>query len=297
LEVPDPNDASSNVRELVMNVQRLIADFQVMEDQELRSEQIRRHLQGQNDQQLLNINQEQIDALIYLREYHKLYNPHTLWKFNKKLIDDIRKKKRIVCQRIFSMSKSSHESIRESNSQSSLIKVQIEAIFTDHGVDSGDDQDDYLFYSGLMANSITVKLSATAAAGGQGEAPNVRFQAQEFSMLDLQTIMYMFEGLSLIDPGFVPRRASSLPFYLIDSFQDLCQFVLFHYVQTSKVALDDEDEGQDVGGRKAGSDLGLNLAGRGGAAPEELTIEFSEHPEGIFAEPLPMKFLISPGAQ
>lgn len=41
----------------------------------------------QNIHQLFNINQQQIDALIYLREHNLLYSPHSLWKFNKKMVD------------------------------------------------------------------------------------------------------------------------------------------------------------------------------------------------------------------
>lgn len=48
--------------------------------------------------------------------------------------------------------------------------------------------------------------------------------------------MYFLEGLSLIDPGSAPLQACGMPFFLVDSFQELCQYVLFHFVQIGGIA-------------------------------------------------------------
>lgn len=42
-------------------------------------------------------------------------------------------------------------------------------------------------------------------------------------------------NLNTADPCFIhPRHFGSLPFYHIDTFEDLCQFLLFPYVEVQK---------------------------------------------------------------
>lgn len=224
-----------------------------------------------------------------MREYNKLYCPHNLWKFNKRLVDEIKSKGRIVCKRVISMLDGP-----ESDESVVPVKVQIEALYRPGSPeasprDEPEDQEENLQYHGLMKDNIFVKMSAF---GERGSARRLGFYSQEFSLLELQSTMYFFEGLSLVDPGTAPRQACSMPFFLVDSFKELCQYVLFHFVQIGGISQSESNSALHDSARYADAESESLPAGRRSAQSEELAVDFSEEPNGIFLEPFPMKFLM-----
>jgi hypothetical protein len=64
---------------------------------------------------------------------------------------------------------------------------------------------------------------------------NITLDEQEISLLELQTILCMIEDESVIDPWNDKFLCGNQPFYHIDSFDMLCQFVLFPYVKICQV--------------------------------------------------------------
>jgi len=53
----------------------------------------------------------------------------------------------------------------------------------------------------------------------------------DMSLTELQTILHMVSDLSHVDPGVINvKSASSMPFFFINSFEELCEQVLFNYV-------------------------------------------------------------------
>ena len=55
--------------------------------------------------------------------------------------------------------------------------------------------------------------------------------------------MFFFEGIQLVDPSFAHLQTSSSPFFQIDTFQDLCELVLFHYVQITGFGMSESNLG------------------------------------------------------
>ena len=61
----------------------------------------------------------------------------------------------------------------------------------------------------------------------------------ELSFLELQTILYMLSDINSIDPGQCIRNLTgSVPFYHLDRFEDLCEIILFKYID---IQLNDDE--------------------------------------------------------
>ena len=136
-----------------------------------------------------------------------LYSPHTLWRFNSKLVDQIIAKKQIICSKIITMH---HDGPSQMPSQP--IKVTIEALYlgsqtldpqimfesgqningNTHNPDGSSSS--MLYYHSLMKDSISIRMSASRQKqpSGGSMAPII---SQEFSLLDLQSTMFLFESI------------------------------------------------------------------------------------------------------
>jgi len=54
---------------------------------------------------------------------------------------------------------------------------------------------------------------------------------ERISLYELQNLLFAFSSLACIDPGTSDKKFfSSIPFYHLETFEDLCQHVLFPYV-------------------------------------------------------------------
>jgi len=124
-------------------------------------------------------------------------------------------------------------------------------------------------------------------------------------MLLLQTLLYKFSHLEAIDPcaarscegypGSPTSDAHSLmgstPFYHLETFEDLCQHVVYPFVEISS-----PDQGWTSRRRSVDSQA-QSARGQARAAPassDQLNIEFCDIPQGLFIEPLMIAFLLSP---
>ena len=84
------------------------------------------------------------------------------------------------------------------------------------------------------------------------------------------------------------NQKSCFPFFLVNSFEDLCKYVLFHYVQIGGVA--QSESNYQNSSRYDQQDQ--NALGRQSGRSEQLAIDFSEEPNGILVEPIKIKFLM-----
>ena len=74
-------------------------------------------------------------------------------------------------------------------------------------------------------------------------------------------------NLNTVDPCVVhPRHFGSLPFYHIDTFEDLCQFLLFPYVEVQK-------------------------------SDGSYTVDFQARPSGLFLNPSKIGFMLPDSVQ
>ena len=83
----------------------------------------------------------------------------------------------------------------------------------------------------LMENQIQITLSAISETGSEQKSVD-----QEISLLLLQTLLFQFNGFEIVDPsqaighlGF--PLIGSTPFYNIETIQDLCQHVMFPFIE------------------------------------------------------------------
>ena len=62
-----------------------------------------------------------------------------------------------------------------------------------------------------------------------------RIRPITLNYLELQTVIYMFSDINLIDPYVSNNNhMSSIPYFNLVSFQDICKYVLFKYVKVEK---------------------------------------------------------------
>jgi hypothetical protein len=122
------------------------------------------------------------------------------------------------------------------------------------------------------------------------------------SMLLLQTLLYKFCHLEAIDPCSALSNESypdqptsnshqlmgSTPFYHIENFEDMCQHVVYPFVEIAGPDLDWTSRR-----RSADSQSAIGQA-RGASNKDLLNIEFCDIPQGLFIEPLMIPFLLSP---
>lgn len=112
-------------------------------------------------------------------------------------------------------------------------KVAIKVEFSGTADEDSEDEDDARKYLESVASKIKIKIKADI---DKNQLPsNVDVESVtpevELSFLELQTILYMFNDINSCDPSPILSQAiSSIPFYHIDRFEDLCEILLFKYI-------------------------------------------------------------------
>lgn len=88
---------SEGVRnDTLVNFEHLVNSYDYLEDDQIRNQFWLDNLQNNQDGSF-KWTPLQIKALIYLREHHRLYSPQNIWKFNAKLLEQIKNEKEISC--------------------------------------------------------------------------------------------------------------------------------------------------------------------------------------------------------
>lgn len=111
-------------------------------------------------------------------------------------------------------------------------KVFIKVEFTSSADDELEDQDARKYLESI-ASKIKIKIKAEVDKNMLPANKDVESVTQEveLSFLELQTILYMFSDVSSCDPSpGLHYLIGSIPFYHIDKFSDLCEILLFKYV-------------------------------------------------------------------
>lgn len=210
---------------LLLNFENLVNTYDYLEDDQLRTQFYIDNIQNQQDS-TFKWTHLQIKALIYLRDYHRLFSAQNIWKFNQKILEQIQKAKEVVCTKIIQ---------QQIGSDAKLLnfKIILKATFTGEPVDL-EDADDSRKYLESVASKISVSLHAECdqnhLKNGLGQQSSTK--KVDLSFLEMQTILYMFSDINSVEPGScVKKLASSVPLFHVDSFEDLCEIVLFKYVE------------------------------------------------------------------
>ena len=129
----------------------------------------------------------------------------------------------------------------------------------------------------LMENQIQITLSAISETGTE----QVSVNQDSISLLLLQTLLFQFNGFEIVDPsqaighlGF--PLIGSTPFYNIETIQDLCQHVIFPFIEI--------DSGEHAS-------LKGSISSKNSSRRDGINVEFQDNPQGLFLESLPISFL------
>ena len=119
-------------------------------------------------------------------------------------------------------------------------KIQIEATYGGNLTEIGSPKhiDD-------MQQQIRFKISAecdkSKFMANPASLPKVK--PANFSMLEIQTLIFMFKDLNICDPCISDLNTlSSTPFNSLTSFEEICRVVLFKYIKIEKYQEHDKSE-------------------------------------------------------
>lgn len=115
----------------------------------------------------------------------------------------------------------------------------------------------------MMANEIKVNIYAVSEQKSANQ-PSQESEKVTLSFLELQTVLYMMSNLNTIDPcSRHPEHFGSVPFYHLDTFEDLCRYVLFSFVEIQH-----------------------------GENNNSINVDFMEKPQGLLLKPARISFLV-----
>lgn len=204
-----------------------------------------------------------MQTLEFLRSHYKLFSPTNIWQFNQRLVSEIKDKRIIKCCRLINQP-FLEGGTRVTKNFRVLIEVRYDDLAdTEDLLDFSNEEDAH--EKGIEFNVLHKRISICLKAqldgpGGQ----DVKLSDQSISMFELHNMMFSLSGLPSIDPCTTSNRfLSSVPFYHIETFEELCEQVLFPFVHVCKV--DDYIE--------------------------EYCPDFNENPKSLFDQPVTTAFL------
>jgi len=87
-------------------------------------------------------------------------------------------------------------------------------------------------YANKMLNQLSINLYA------KSENCSIESHEQSLPMIELQTILHMFQGIYAMDPCFITSHHGSSPLTHIHSFEHFCQIVIFPYIIIKSEVID-----------------------------------------------------------
>lgn len=260
-----PSEAVRN--DVLLNFEQLVNTYDYLEDDQIRNQFYIDNLQNQQDSSF-KWTFLQVKALVYLREHHRLYSPQNIWKFNSKLLEQIKKEKNISCSHIIQQQLGQDLKLHH-------FKVTLKAVFTGEDSETLDHNTDQRKYLEYLASNIKVYMQAEMDQNQTQKTNEHVTQQVELSFLELQTVLYMFSDIQSVDPNpCCQEMFCSVPFYQLDTFQEFCQILLFKYVEVFL----GEDESFD----QARSQTSRHCP---------YSVDFKEQPSGLFVTPHKITFL------